>query len=768
MGRVVRSRVGRPARGVPSVDRGRPPIAIGVTVNDAQLLARADESEQCVLGIALNSPNRVMDVCRLLSPEDFFVPAHQAVAQALHDLNDAREPIDPVHVWARVRANGDERAVPDGILYMHTLSAAAPSAFSLDVHAKTVKEASARRRLARLGTMSHQLSADPASGSVAGIVDTLRAQLDAVSDDVSTGQVPTVAGALDDVLAEVERLGTDGAVVGVPTGFPDLDAKLHGLRPGQMITLAGRPAMGKALALDTPIPTPTGWASMGELVVGDEVLGSDGAPTRVVAVTDTMTERACFEVLFSDEERVVADGGHLWVVDIPDLVPGGRSHLWRRSTVTTADLQRVVSGGVAFVSAAQPVAGPSSLLPASPFAVGRFLSGAAVHGVVWALQHLPEAACCVTATGEVVVPEAFLRGSLQQRLEMAYGVFGEDLAARDGHVEDVVFRADRWDLASVVRELLCTLGCVPLVSRNERDGQYAVFLSGHPTSGLPVDGVVENVTHRRVVAVQPVASVPVRCIQVAAPDGVFLAGRAFIPTHNSTLMLDFVRSAAFNHEKSVLVFSLEMSMQEVVMRMLSAQARIEMDSLQTGSLSEEEWQRIHRTYARIQQTRIGIDDSSGLTVADIRARARAFQAEQGLDVIAVDYLQLLSPVRRSDSRQQEVAEMSRNLKLIAKEFGVPVIALSQLNRASEQRSDRRPMLSDLRDSGAVEQDSDVVILLHRDEVYNPEVRVGEADLIIAKQRSGPTGIVPVVSQLHYSRFMPAARTFDDGQGPGGF
>jgi replicative DNA helicase len=221
----------------------------------------------------------------------------------------------------------------------------------------------------------------------------------------------------------------------------------------------------------------------------------------------------------------------------------------------------------------------------------------------------------------------------------------------------------------------------------------------------------------------------------------------------SSLMMDIVRHAAFKQKKSVLVFSLEMSKTEVMMRALSGEAYVDLHSLKTGDLDDHKWQQISKATAKMAGAKLGIDDNAAVTMTDIRAQARAFQRAHGLDMIAIDYLQLMNSDKRTDSRQQEVSEISRGVKLLAKEFGVPVLALSQLNRGSEQRADKKPAISDLRESGSLEQDADVVILLHREEVYDKETpRAGEADFIIAKQRSGPTGTIVLSWLGKYSRF----------------
>lgn len=221
----------------------------------------------------------------------------------------------------------------------------------------------------------------------------------------------------------------------------------------------------------------------------------------------------------------------------------------------------------------------------------------------------------------------------------------------------------------------------------------------------------------------------------------------------SSFMLDIVRHAAFKQKKSVLVFSLEMSRNEVMMRAISGEAYVDLQSLKTGALDDHKWSQISKATERMAGAKLGVDDNAAVTITDIRAQARAFQRAHGLDLIAIDYIQLMNSDKRTDSRQQEVSEISRGVKLLAKEFNVPVLALSQLNRGSEQRTDKRPVISDLRESGAIEQDSDVVILLHREEMYDEESpRAGEADVIIAKQRSGPTGTVILSWLGKFSRF----------------
>lgn len=222
----------------------------------------------------------------------------------------------------------------------------------------------------------------------------------------------------------------------------------------------------------------------------------------------------------------------------------------------------------------------------------------------------------------------------------------------------------------------------------------------------------------------------------------------------STLAADFVRSAAIKHQMTSVVFSLEMSRNELTMRMLSAEAQVPLQNMRKGTMRDEDWQKLAATMGRISQAPLFIDDSPNMSLMEIRAKCRRLKQRHDLKLVVIDYLQLMSSGKRVESRQQEVSEFSRALKLLAKEIEVPVIAISQLNRGAEQRTDKKPMLSDLRESGAIEQDADVVILLHREDAYERESpRAGEADLIVAKHRNGPTDTIVVSSQLHYSRFV---------------
>ncbi len=234
-------------------------------------------------------------------------------------------------------------------------------------------------------------------------------------------------------------------------------------------------------------------------------------------------------------------------------------------------------------------------------------------------------------------------------------------------------------------------------------------------------------------------------------DLIIVAGR---PSMGKTsFAMNIAEDAAINSGVAVGIFSMEMPAEQLVMRMLSSLGRIDQQKIRTGKLGDEDWPRLTSTMNILSNAPIFIDDTPALTPAELRARARRLKREHDLGLIVVDYLQLMQVPGSKENRTNEISEISRNLKSLAKELKVPVIALSQLNRSLEQRTDKRPVMSDLRESGAIEQDADLIVFIYRDEVYNPEsADKGMAEIIIGKQRNGPIGMVPLTFHGSYTRF----------------
>jgi replicative DNA helicase len=568
----------------------------------------------------LLSKDAISDVIEVIRPTDHYRPAHQLVHEAILDLYARGEPADPITVANELTRRGELSRI-GGAPYLHTLIASVPTAANAGYYARIVRERAILRRLVEAGTRIVQFGY-VGDGDADELVDRAQAEVYAVTDRRIAEDYHPLSEIMPAALEEIEAIGAHGGgISGVPTGFADLDALTNGLHPGQMVVVAARPAVGKALALDTPLPTPDGWTTMGEVRVGDYLIDANGKPTRVVAATGVLHGRPCYEVEFSDGSVIIADENHQWQT--------------------------------------------------------------------WGRPDAPESSSIVT-TGQIA-------GSLPR---------------------------------------------------------HAVAL--RHAADLPA-GAPQGTRWRFITSVRPVFPRPVRCVQVDNEDELYLAGPGMIPTHNSALALDFARSATIRHGLPTVVFSLEMGRNEITMRLLSAEARVPMHIMRTGQMSDDDWGRLAKRMSEVADAPLFIDDSPNMSLMEIRAKCRRLKQRHDLKLVIIDYLQLMSSPKRTESRQQEVSEMSRSLKLLAKELEVPVVALSQLNRGPEQRQDKKPMLSDLRESGSIEQDADVVILLHREDAYERESpRAGEADLIVAKHRNGPTATVTVAFQGHYSRFVDMA------------
>jgi replicative DNA helicase len=539
-------------------------------------------AEQCVLGGMLLSKDAISDVIA-----DHYRPAHQLIHEAILDLYSRGEPADAITV-ANELTRRAEIARVGGAPYLHTLISSVPTAANAGYYARIVRERAILRRLVEAGTRIVQFGY-AGDADADELVDRAQAEVYAVTERRTSEDYQSLSEIMPGALDEIEAIGShNGMLTGVPTGFADLDALTNGLHPSQMVVIAARPAMGKALALGTPLPTPAGWTTMGEVQVGDRLIGADGQPTRVVAATEILHGRPCYEVEFSGGDVIIADENHQWLTWSHH---GGRFALVPPQVVTTGEIRRTLrrEPGLRRSNHAVALTAPAEL-------VG-----------------LPRAR---------VTPQAVMSGP----------------------------RSGRW--------------------------QY-------------------------ITAVRPAGSQPVRCVQVDSADHLYLAGRGMIPTHNSTLALDFARAAAIRHSMTTVLFSLEMSRNEITMRLLSAESRVPLQTMRTGQMNDDDWARLARRMSEVADAPLFIDDSPNMSMMEIRAKCRRLKQRHELKFVIVDYLQLMSSPRRVENRQQEVSELSRSLKLLAKELEVPVVALSQLNRGPEQRTDKRPLLSDLRESGCL-------------------------------------------------------------------
>jgi replicative DNA helicase len=735
-------------------------------------------AEQSVLGAMMLSKDAIADVVEELKGTDFYRPAHELIYDSILDLYGRGEPADGITVAAELTKRGELSKV-GGPAYIHTLISSVPTAANAGYYARIVRERGVLRRLVDAGTRIVQLGYNGADGRGGGdveeIVNSAQAEIYKVSEARTSEDYHALSEVIEGAIDEIEASSHRGdGLTGVPTGFADLDALTNGLHPGQMIIIAARPAMGKALALDTPLPTPQGWSTMGAVQVGDELIGADGKPTRVVNATDEMVGRPCYEVEFSDGSVIVADAEHQWLTE----TRGSHSAGVRTTEQIAATLRRDTADRSLNHSVinAEALNLPEQDLLVPPYTLGAWLGDdiRAEPGVVMRLEDdgldfgdfsaLTGALRTIGVLGEKHIPASYLRASQAQRRDLLAGLLDTNGTVHSNGA--VQFSATSERLALGARELVISLGYRCTVV-NLGDALLLTFTTGDRVFNLERKHLLHKDRmsrrfHRHdsrfITAVRPIPSVPVRCVEVDNRSHLYLAGRTMIPTHNSTFGLDILRSAAIHHRMTSVMFSLEMGRNEITMRLLSAEARIPLQNMRKGTMREEDWTRLAKTMGDVSDAPLFIDDSPNMSLMEIRAKCRRLKQRHDLKLVVIDYLQLMTSGKRVESRQQEVSEFSRAIKLLAKELQLPVIALSQLNRGPEQRTDKKPAMSDLRESGSIEQDADMVILLHREDAYEKESpRAGEADFIVAKHRNGPTDTITVAFQGHYSRFVDMAQ-----------
>ncbi|WP_435875432.1 replicative DNA helicase [Nonomuraea fuscirosea] len=958
----------------------------------------------------LLSKDAIADVVEILRADDFYRPAHQMVYEVITDLYGRGEPADAVTVFDELQKRG-EMARVGGAAYLHTLTAVVPTAANAGYYAKIVREQAILRRLIEAGTRIVSFGYGGQNEEVDDLVDRAQAEVYKVTERRTSEDYAPLADIMPGALDELEAIGSrSGQMVGVPTGFADLDQLTNGLHPGQMIVVAARPAIGKALALDTPLPTPTGWTTMGQVQIGDLLIDAAGRPTRVVAATGVMRGRPCYEVEFDDGTVIIADAHHQWrtthtpaalphpqAATLPNALhhlstttptsrtrtttpasrtttttaasgasrmtattaasrgfrttattpasgasrmtattaasrgfrttattPASGAFLTRvttptftasrtstttalstafRTTATTAAsrvlpmcaattakpastlrtqatpvaerhavltateaspqavatateagrqavLTATEGGRQAVLTATQPegqavltteeiaaslldtstgrpnhavpVAAPFQLppqdVPLPPYALGVWLGDG--HGATaristadpeiianleaeglrvtradtaltydlslqeptdqpsagqpagqpsagqspvgqpagqpsagqspvgqpadqpWAEQPADHSSAEQSTVGlssegtvsgilrelgvlhDKHIPAAYLRASEQQRRDLLAGLLDTDgHIDPDGHIQLALTNRR---LAYDTLELIHSLGHTATMRTEPMTGPMTEPTTG-PTVETPachlIDFTAPGLSRkaarqttvapaatrvRHIVDVRPIASRPVRCVEVDNADHLYLAGRACVPTHNSTLGLDFARSAAIKYGMTTVIFSLEMSRNEITMRLLSAEARVSLQNMRSGTMSDDDWTRLARRMSEVAEAPLFIDDSPNMSMMEIRAKCRRLKQRNELRFVVIDYLQLMSSPKKTESRQNEVSEISRAIKLLAKELEVPVIAISQLNRGPEQRTDKRPQVSDLRESGCLTADTRIL------------------------------------------------------------
>jgi len=829
---------------------------------DERLPPHNIEAEQSVLGSLLIDRDAIIRVASYVKAEDFYFSANGTIYQAILDLYNRREPTD----FLTLSDELERRSALDeigGLSYLSSLLNVVPTAVHVEYYGRIVERTATLRRLIDAGTQIVGIGFQDGLDA-ADALDSAEQALFTVSQRRQTKDFQSISDVLDRFFDQLDYLQQNrGEVVGVPTGFSDLDKLTGGLQRSDLLIVAARPSMGKCLTAGTLVVNP----DTGErLTIADcveqrmnRVLGlSEAGEVRATLVGDWIDSgiKPCVRVTTLTGRSVEVTSHHPfltvngWVpigklavddhIAIPRIVPvfgatGTESWLPRLLAYFVAEggltdscpeftntdhtviddflailreqfpQVRARQERITYVIACSHGRGRPRQNPVTELLREHGLWGQSAHhkrfpevawrwdaenlahflrilmscdGTIYSMEEYPRIE--FTVASEQLARDtqhAFLRFGIVSKLwqktprswrveitepmsvdcyNEKIGWFGEkanrafrvrDDSARtrsnNGHSPRVT-----WDLvraACVQRNLSLTeLGrragvpmSNPHVNRSIPQPRLMKYAEVLDDERLRI-AASEDIYWDRIVRIEEIGEQQVYDLTV--PDGAnFIANDMCV--HNTAFALGMAYGAAVQHGRKVGVFSLEMSAEQLVQRLLATETGVDSHRLRLGNIDDSEWDRISRAFGRLAEAEIYIDDSANASVMDVRSKARRLQAEQGLDLVIVDYLQLMSG-RRSDNRVQEISEISRGLKGLARELNVPVVALSQLSRAVETRADHRPMLSDLRESGSIEQDADIVMFIFRDEKYDENSeKKGIAELIVAKHRNGPVGSV---------------------------
>lgn len=775
----------------------------------------APEVEMAVLAAMLIEKEAVPKGIELLTPESFYLKENKLIFEAMRSLFEANEPVDTVTLYEELKRNGQiEQA--GGAQYLSRLSQNISSAANIEYHAKIVLEKHILRSLIS-ASMEIAKSAYEGSDDAFDLLDDAERKIFQITEEHLKKSYSQMDKVVRDAMEYIEMIHSKKQQsFAVPTGFYLLDDMLGGFQKSDLVIIAARPSMGKCLGKGTPVLMYDGSVKpVEEIKAGDQLMGDDSLPRNVLSLArgkemmywvrqkhgmDYRVNESHILSLRRSRNEGMHCNGEVVNIEVRDYLE--KSPKWKTS----------------FKGYKVAIDFPYQDVPADPYLLGLWLGdgksdGARIysqeeeiveyfkeyaeeHNLRVSVYSERDKCPAYTLTGgssqearnnsfqsclrelgvlnNKHIPQVYLINNRSIRMQLLAGLIDSDGYVNKEYGDTVEITSKSEDMAKQIKFLCDTLGF-----RTSINSKKAVISSIGFESTVwrvrfngNIDEIPVRITRKHGKAWTDSGNRQVTGIEVV-PDKIddyygfeidgnhlFLLGDCTV-THNTAFALSLARNAAIDHKVPIAIFSLEMATIQMVIRMLCAEARLNAHLVRTGKLPMEDAHKLSKNIHRLSEAPIYIDDSPSQTILEIRAKARRLKAEKKIGMIMIDYLQLMNASSKMESREREISHISRSLKALAKELNIPVIALAQLNRAVESRPDKRPMLSDLRESGSIEQDADVVMFIHRPEYYgikqDPDGTSleGIAEIIVGKQRNGPTGDVRLRFMRDYARFENA-------------
>ncbi len=774
----------------------------------------APEIEAAVLGAMLIEKEAVPKAIEMLNKESFYLRQHQMIFEAMISLFEANEPIDTVTLYEELKKRNQVEEV-GGAVYLSKLSQNISSAANVEFHAKIIIE---KQILRGLISSSHQIAQAAYEGNLDAfeILDDAERKIFEITESHLQRSFQGMDRAVRDALEYIEAIHSQKErKFSVPTGFYELDELLGGFQKSDLIIVAARPSMGKCLGKGTKVLMHDGTLKVVEdIVIGDLLMGDDSTPRKVLSLArgkemmywvrqkhgiDYRVNESHILSLKRSRNEGPHKQGDVLNIDINSYIT--KSDKWKTnykgyktavdfnytdviidpyflglwlgdgksdsSRIFTQDEEVVeyINEYAAKLKQSVSVYKDKEECPAYTITGGK-TQQARDNSVQAKLREL-------NLLNNKHIPDTYLRNNKSIRLQLLAGLIDSDGYVNNKYGSTIEITSKYENLANQIKFLCDTLGYRTSI-KEKRAVITSIGFEG-TVWRVRFNGNIDEIPTRikRKATKQwtdkrdwQVTGITVEADQVDDYFGFEIDGNHLFlledctVTHNTAFALTLARNAAIDNGIPVGIFSLEMSTMQLIIRLLCAEGRLNAHLVRTGKLPSEEGVKLSKNAHKIINAPLYVDDSPAQTVLEIRAKARRLKAEKNIGMIIIDYLQLMQGPPRAESREREISHISRSLKSLAKELNIPVIALAQLNRAVEARTDKRPQLSDLRESGSIEQDADVVIFLNRPEMYGIKTfeddatssTEGVAEVIIGKQRNGPTGSVKLAFIKEYARF----------------
>lgn len=772
----------------------------------------AVDVERMVLGAMLIEGEAVPKAIEILKPEYFYDKKHGHIFNSIAALYEASEPVDTVTLYEELKKDGKLEEV-GGAAYLSKLSEDISSAANIDYHARVVLE---KWILRKLISTSFEIATDAYQGheDVFDLLDQAEAKIFSITEESTKESFKSMDKAVREALELIEAIHNKNiSTFSVPSGFYELDDMLGGFQKSDLIIVAARPSMGKCLGKGTPVLMYDGTIKpVEDIEVNDLIMGDDSKPRRVLSLArgremmywikqkhgmDYRVNESHILSLKRSRNEGPHKKGEIVNISVKDYL--NKSDKWKsnykgyKTAVDFAYKDVLIDPYLLGVWLGDGKSDSARIYTQDNEVVEYLEDYAESRNLSVSVMREINKCPAYTITGgrsqkardnsfqaklrklnllnNKHIPKDYLANSKSIRLQLLAGLIDSDGHNNAGYGGTIEITSKDKLLAKQIKFLCDSLGYRTSIKR-KRTSIASTGYEGHAWRirfNGNVDEIPIKVTRKQGQKWTDFRDWQVCGIEVI-PDKIddyygfeidgnhlFLLGDCTV-THNTAFALSVARNSAIEHKVPIAIFSLEMSTIQLATRLISAEARINAHSVRTGKFKAEEGAKISRTVHKLSKAPIYIDDTPALNILELRAKARRLKTEKQIGMIIVDYLQLMSSSFRAESREREISIISRSLKALAKELDIPVVALSQLNRAVEQTSDKRPMLSHLRESGSIEQDADVVLFLYRPEVYeieqyqDGESTEGIAEVIIGKQRNGPIGEVKLQFIKEYARF----------------